>query len=90
MCAPKGTSVDVTYTDLDCFVVSTGTIDTKYLLPVQSRLTNLSISVAVCQSIQSTFPVTVEFCADYCEPRADLPFACPPAVRPSNCSVVFP
>jgi hypothetical protein len=88
MCAPKGTSVDVTYTDLDCFVCSTGAFVNNGDGTI--TFTNLSLSVAVCQSIQSTFPVTVEFCADYCEPRADLPFACPPAVRPSNCSVVFP
>ena len=37
MCAPKGTSVDVTYTDLDCFVCSTGTF-VQIILTVQSRL----------------------------------------------------
>ncbi|MEK4627024.1 MAG: hypothetical protein ABS944_11720 [Solibacillus sp.] len=88
MCAPKGTNVDVTYTDLDCFVCSTGTLALTSAGLVSFE--NLSLSVSVCQSIQSTYPVTVEFLADYCEPRADLPFACPPAGRPSNCSVVFP
>ncbi|MER1986815.1 MAG: hypothetical protein ABS949_16550 [Solibacillus sp.] len=88
MCAPKGTNVDVTYTDLDCFVCSTGqpTVTAEGFVSFE----NLSLSVSVCQSIQSTFPVTVEFLADYCEPRADLPFACPPISRPSNCSVIFP
>ena len=52
---------------------------------------NLSISISICQSIQSTFPVTVEFLADYCEPRSELPLAsCSPTGRPNNCSVVFP
>lgn len=88
MCAPKGTNVDVTYTDLDCFVCSSGTITNNLNNTV--TFGNLSLSVAVCQSIQSTFPVTVEFLADYCEPRADLPITCPPASRPNNCSVVFP
>ena len=88
MCAPKGTNVDVTYTDLDCFVCSTGTLTNNANGTVTFE--NLSLSVAVCQSIQSTFPVTVEFLADYCDPRADLPIACPPASRPNNCSVVFP
>lgn len=88
MCAPKGTNVDVTYTDLDCFVCSTG----PFFNNGDGTITfeNLSLSIAVCQSIQSTFPVTVEFLADYCEPRADLPFACSPASRPNNCAVVFP
>lgn len=88
MCAPKGTNVDVTYTDLDCFVCSTGTIINNTDGTV--NFDNLSISIAVCQSIQSTFPVTVEFVAEYCEPRADLPFACPPTGRPNNCAVIFP
>lgn len=88
MCAPKGTNVDVTYTDLDCFVSSTGSITNTGNQKI--TFSNLSLSISVCQSIQSTFPVTVEFLANYCEPRADLPTACPPASRPNNCSVVFP
>lgn len=88
MCAPKGTNVDVTYTDLDCFICSTGTLTNNGDGTI--TFTNLSLSIAVCQSIQSTFPVTVEFLADYCEPRADLPFTCPPVGRPHNCSLIFP
>ena len=84
----KRANVDVTYTDLDCFVCSTGTLTNNGDGTV--TFANLSLSVAVCQSIQSTFPVTVEFLADYCDPRADLPIACPPVSRPNNCSVVFP
>ena len=87
LCAPKGTDVEITYTDLDCFVCTTGT-----LMATEGHIafTALSITVAVCQSIQSTFPVTVEFAANYCEPRADLPFACSPTGRPKQCSVIFP
>lgn len=87
LCAPKGTDVEITYTDLDCFVCTTGT-----LVKGKDTITfsALSITVAVCQSIQSTFPVTVEFLAKYCEPRADLPFSCPANARPKHCSVIFP
>lgn len=88
MCAPKGTNVDVTYTDLDCFVCSTGSLTINANGTI--TFTNLSLSVTVCQSIQSTYPVTVEFLANYCEPRADLPTTCSPGTRPNNCSVVFP
>ncbi|MFJ7737013.1 hypothetical protein ACIQ2D_11800 [Lysinibacillus sp. NPDC097287] len=87
LCAPKGTDVEITYTDLDCFVCTTGTLTAGTDTITFSALT---ITVAVCQSIQSTFPVTVEFLATYCEPRADLPFACPGAARPQQCSVIFP
>ena len=88
MCAPKGTNVDVTYTDFDCFVCSTGTLTNNNNGTV--TFDNLTLSIAVCQSIQSTFPVTVEFLAEYCDPRADLPFTCPSTGRPTNCSVIFP
>lgn len=87
LCAPKGTDVEITYTDLDCFVCTTGMLKATegYI-----EFSALSITVAVCQSIQSTFPVTVEFEAKYCEPRADLPFTCSPTGRPKQCSVIFP
>lgn len=87
LCAPEGTDVEITYTELNCFICSTGT-----LTPGTDEIgfSALTISVSTCQSIQSTFPVTVEFLADYCEPRADLPLACPGPVRPLDCSVVFP
>ncbi|WP_042473251.1 BMQ_0737 family morphogenetic spore coat protein [Bacillus ndiopicus] len=92
LCAPKGTEVQVTYTDLDCFVCSTGTATADF--PVGGTptitFTNLSLNVTVCQSIQSTFPVTVEFLAEYCEPRADFHSACSPAVRPQKCGNIFP
>ena len=87
MNAPTGTNVDVTYTALNGFVCSTGTFTNN-----NGTITfdNLAISITVCQSIQSTFPVTVEFLADYCEPRADLPFSCPPPSRPKTNSLIFP
>ncbi|MCH7323071.1 hypothetical protein LZ480_14425 [Solibacillus sp. MA9] len=88
MCAPEGTNVDVTYTNLDCFVSSTGTLHNNGNHTI--TFSDLALSISVCQSIQSTFPVTVEFYAKYCEPRADLSAACSPGTRPPNCSVVFP
>lgn len=87
LCAPKGTDVEILYTDLDCFVCTTGTLTSTAGF---ITFTALTVSVAVCQSIQSTFPVTVEFLATFCEPRADLPFSCPTAVRPQQCPVIFP
>jgi len=87
LCAPKGTDVEILFTDLDCFVCSTGT-----LTPGTNTITfsALVVTISVCQSIQSTFPVTVEFLATFCEPRAELPFACPGVVRPAQCPAVFP
>lgn len=104
LCAPKGTEVEVTYTSLECFVCTTGMIshhqNSGYASPEMNGsppvngswvdINKLTISVSTCQSIQSTFPVTVEFLADYCNPRADLPIACPGPVRPSDCNNIFP
>jgi hypothetical protein len=89
LCAPEGTDVAITYTDLDCFVCTPGTL-TLDLIGLTITFTGLTISVATCQSIQSTFPVTVEFLAEYCEPRDELPTSCPAPIRPEQCSVVFP
>ncbi len=88
LCAPEGTNVEITYTDLDCFVCTTGELEKEDNDKIE--FSDLTISVTTCQSIQSTFPVTVEFLADFCEPREDLPTACPAPMRPKQCSVVFP
>jgi len=95
LCAPEGTNVEVTFTDLDCFVCSPGvlTIPPVTVPPATAgsiNIAGLTISIATCQSIQSTFPVTVEFLADFCEPRDDLPTTCPSPMRPKQCSVIFP
>jgi len=91
LCAPEGTDVTITYTDLDCFVCSTGTLTLAGEGPTSTiTFSDLQITVNTCQSIQSTFPVTVEFLAEFCEPRAELPIACPPPTRPQQCHAVFP
>ncbi|QBP40076.1 BMQ_0737 family morphogenetic spore coat protein [Paenisporosarcina antarctica] len=89
LCAPVGTDVEITYTDLDCFVCTFGTLsgDPESMLTFVDGLT---ISVVTCQSIQSTFPVTVEFLAEFCEPRDDIQPECPAPIRPLQCPVVFP
>lgn len=78
LCAPEGTEVEVTYTELDCFVCTTGRLTAG-----DQTITfgALSLSVTTCQSIQSTFPVTVEFLADFCEPREEIPTMCPAPMR---------
>ncbi|MCP3028395.1 hypothetical protein [Halobacillus sp. A5] len=87
LCAPAGTEIDVTYTDTDCFVCTfdcdPGDTDTDPTF-------DASITVNLCQSIQSTFPVTVELITEFCEPRDILPTPCPSPVRPPQCPVVFP
>ncbi|WOV87810.1 hypothetical protein QWT69_01425 [Sporosarcina oncorhynchi] len=92
LCAPEETTVTVTYTDLKCFVSSTGRI---YQGGPNDRdeinFSNLVVTISTCQSIQSTYPVTVEFLAEYCHPRAELEIAsCSLPTRPASCNAVFP
>ncbi|MFD2046662.1 hypothetical protein ACFSTA_20600 [Ornithinibacillus salinisoli] len=88
LCAPEGTDVDVTYTDLDCFVC-TAVCDPGTTTEVDEI--DVTVTVRLCQSIQSTFDVTLEIVADFCQPRDILPFPpCPAPTMPEQCPVVFP
>ncbi|SHN07223.1 hypothetical protein [Gracilibacillus kekensis] len=88
LCAPDGTDIDVSYTDLDCFVCAVN-CDTGSTTEIDEL--NVTVSVRLCQSIQSTFEVTLELVADFCQPRDTLPFPpCPAPTMPAQCPVVFP
>ncbi|GAE92692.1 hypothetical protein JCM21714_1703 [Gracilibacillus boraciitolerans JCM 21714] len=88
LCAPEGTDIDVTYTDLDCFVC-TASCDAGTTTEVDEL--DVTVTVRLCQSIQSTFDVTLELVADFCQPRDILPFPpCPAPSMPAQCPVVFP
>lgn len=87
LCAPEGTDIDVTFTDLDCFICTPGEAE---ISDGVLALCGLSLTVSVCQSIQSTFPVTVEFLAEFCEPRDILPTPCPEPTIPPQCPSIFP
>ncbi|MGP4038679.1 hypothetical protein ACTWP4_02035 [Gracilibacillus sp. D59] len=88
LCAPEGTDIDVTFTDLDCFVC-TAACDPGTTTEVDEL--DVTVTVRLCQSIQSTFPVTLELVADFCQPRDILPFPpCPAPTIPPQCPVVFP
>ena len=84
LCAPEGTDIDVTFTDVDCFVCD-------FQCSEGGGLEGIQITVRLCQSIQSTFVVTLEIVADFCQPREDLPVGpCPAPTIPPQCPVVFP
>ncbi|MDX8046612.1 hypothetical protein SH601_11525 [Gracilibacillus sp. S3-1-1] len=88
LCAPEGTDIDVSFTDLECFVCS-ATCDTNPTTGTDEL--DVMVTVRLCQSIQSTFDVTLEVVADFCEPRDILAFpACPAPAIPAQCPVVFP
>lgn len=87
LCAPEGTDVEITFTELVCFIMSSGTLIAG---AGTIKFSDLSISVTTCQSIQSTYPVTVEVMAGYCEPREDFVTGCGAPVHPPQCSYLFP
>lgn len=88
LCAPEGTEVSVTYEDVSCFVCHT-TCDPQSTTEVNEL--DAAVTVRICQSIQSTHPVTIEVIAEFCQPRdaIDLP-PCPAPTIPLQCPVVFP
>jgi hypothetical protein len=95
LCAPEGTLVTVNYTDVDCFVFQFNCAGTEDEEDEETTI-DVGVTVRLCQSIQSTFPVTLELVADFCQPR-DLvslpsPFApeCPVPTIPQQCPVLFP
>jgi hypothetical protein len=87
LCAPEDTTVTVDFTDVDCFVCVFNCEDVT-----PGATLELGITVRLCQSIQSTFPVTLELVADFCQPRDILPFTpvCPTPTIPQQCPVLFP
>ncbi|WP_404453348.1 hypothetical protein LG329_03385 [Virgibacillus necropolis] len=88
LCAPEGTAIEVEYTTNSCFVTSFNCV-----VPADGSisLTGLSVSLILCQSIQSTFPVTLELVAEFCQPRDLLPVGpCPAPTIPPQCPVLFP
>ncbi|MFC4403903.1 hypothetical protein [Gracilibacillus xinjiangensis] len=88
LCAPAGTDIDVTYTDLDCFVC-TASCDPGTTTEIDEI--DVTVTVRLCQSIKSTYPVTLELVAEFCQPRDILPFPpCPAPTMPAQCPVVFP
>lgn len=89
LCAPEGTDVNITFTELNCFISAQGTLGLGTSAGTVT-VTGLVVSITTCQSIQSTHPVTVEFLADFCQPRADIIGSCPLPSRPQQCPTIYP
>lgn len=84
LCAPAGTDIVVSFTDVDCFICS-------FECDEEFDEFDAQVTVRLCQSIQSTFPVTLEIKADFCQPRDILPTpTCPKPTMPPQCPTIFP
>ncbi|MFC4403909.1 hypothetical protein [Gracilibacillus xinjiangensis] len=88
LCAPEGTDILVNLTDVSCFVCN---VNCEPGTTTEMDEINATVTVRLCQSIQSTHEVTIEVVAEFCEPREALPLPpCPPPVIPAQCPVLFP
>ncbi|TFB15104.1 hypothetical protein E3U55_12695 [Filobacillus milosensis] len=86
LCAPDDTEIEVTFTELDCFIV-----DLECDPTTTPNSLDAVVNVRLCQSIQSTFDVTLELIADFCQPRDILSFPpCPTPAIPETCTSLFP
>lgn len=88
LCAPPGTFLQCEITDFECDAnlicrpvgVTPGTFEFQ----------QLDISINLCQNVQMEALVKLEITADFCQPRPDMPFICPPLAFPPQCPTVFP
>lgn len=88
LCAPPGTFLQCEITDFECDAnlicrpsgVTPGTFEFQ----------QLDISINLCQNIQMEALVKLEITAEFCQPRPDMPFVCPPLAFPPQCPTIFP
>ncbi len=87
LCAPPGTFLECEVTDFECeanLICKPNCEDNGY------QFQQLDISIIICQSVQMEAKVKIELTADFCQPRQDLPFVCPPLAFPPQCPTIFP
>ncbi|HZK34128.1 MAG TPA: hypothetical protein VFD33_02305 [Bacillota bacterium] len=82
LCAPAGTTLVVRISNFSCLSVINTDVD--------EVITGFGLEVAICQSIQSVAPATVELGASFCSPRDLLTEQCPNPAMPPQCPVIFP
>jgi hypothetical protein len=87
LCAPPGTFLQCEITDFEC---DANLICRPAASPGTSTFQQLDISINLCQNIQMEALVKLEITADFCQPRPDMPFVCPPLAFPPQCPTVFP
>lgn len=88
LCAPPGTFLQCEITDFEC---DANLICRPLTTPGAGFVfQQLDISINMCQNVQMEALVKLEITADFCQPRPDMPFICPPLAFPPQCPTVFP
>ncbi|MDE5412686.1 hypothetical protein [Alkalihalobacterium chitinilyticum] len=86
LCAPEGTYLQCEITDFECDAHLICDKDDKG----DSEFQQIDVSINMCQNIQMEALVKLEITADFCQPRQELPFECPPHHVPPQCPEIFP
>ncbi len=82
LCAPPGTFLQCEITDFQC--------DATLCCNPDGTFNQVDVHINMCQNIQMEATVKLEITADFCQPRQELPFECPPLQVPPQCPEVFP
>ncbi len=81
LCAPEGTFLQCEITDFDCDATIICS-DTEFI--------QLDVSINLCQNVQMEAIVKLQVAADFCQPRREITFNCPPLYVPPQCPDIFP
>ncbi len=81
LCAPEGTYLHCEITDFDCDAT---------IICTDHSFEQIDVSINLCQNIQTEAIIKLQVEADYCQPRQELIFSCPPLYVPPQCSEIFP
>ncbi|OLO35868.1 hypothetical protein BTR23_16090 [Alkalihalophilus pseudofirmus] len=86
LCAPEGTYLQCEITDFECDV----NLICKEDEEGDPVFQQIDVSINMCQNIQMEAIVKLEISADFCQPRPEVPFTCPPLSFPPQCPEIFP
>ncbi len=81
LCAPEGTFLQCEITDFEC---------DANIICNDTEFRQIDVSINMCQNVQMEATVKLEITADFCQPRPEIPFVCPPLNFPPQCPEVFP
>ncbi|MBN6185557.1 hypothetical protein JQN58_00980 [Aneurinibacillus sp. BA2021] len=90
LCAPRGTRLSVHITDFQCDAhLFCGPI-LGATTPAADTFRQLDVNITMCQDVQMEAIVKLEIDANFCMPRPEIPFECPPFSVPQQCMDIFP
>lgn len=81
LCAPEGTFLQCEITDFEC---------DANIICNNDDFRQIDVSINLCQNVQMEATVKLEITADFCHPRPEVPFTCPPLSFPPQCHDIFP